>query len=297
MSWHSLEVRVSAEYAEVLSDALLASGADSVSIEDAAAGTIAEEPLYGEPGLLPQGAWPMSVVSALFAANADITRILVACAADLGLAPVPVHRVLDVAEQDWVRVTQSQFAPIAIGKRLWIVPSWHAIPDPHAISIVLDPGLAFGTGSHPTTRLCLEWLEANLRGGETLLDYGCGSGILAIAALKLGAQRALGVDIDPQAVLAATENSARNMVAAEFCGAEKHIDICADIVVANILANPLKLLAPILGRNCRPGGTLVLSGVLESQGDDVIGAYRSLFDLAVCARNDGWVALAGVRVC
>jgi ribosomal protein L11 methyltransferase len=297
MSWRSLELTVAAGCAEALSDALIEGGAASVAIEDAAAGTETEEPLYGEPGMAVASAWPMSRIAALLPEDADVENLLAECADIAGLDVVPLYRVSEVPEQDWVRLTQSQFAPIAVGARLWIVPSWHPVPDPGAISIRLDPGLAFGTGSHPTTRLCLAWLEANLAGGETVLDYGCGSGILAIAALKLGARRAIGVDIDPQAVIAAIENAARNEVPGEFVDAGTELDVSADIVVSNILANPLKLLAPILAGHCRPGGRLLLSGILETQADDVIAAYRDRFRLAVGGREEGWVALIGERTC
>jgi ribosomal protein L11 methyltransferase len=297
MSWRSLELTVAAGCAEALSDALIEGGAASVAIEDAAAGTETEEPLYGEPGMAVASAWPMSRIAALLPEDADVENLLAECADIAGLDVVPLYRVSEVPEQDWVRLTQSQFAPIAVGARLWIVPSWHPVPDPGAISIRLDPGLAFGTGSHPTTRLCLAWLEANLAGGETVLDYGCGSGILAIAALKLGAQRAIGVDIDPQAIIAAIENAARNEVPGVFVDAGTELDVSADIVVSNILANPLKLIAPILAGHCRPGGRLLLSGILETQVDDVIAAYRDHCRLAVDGREDGWVALVGERTC
>jgi ribosomal protein L11 methyltransferase len=297
MVWQSLEITVSGEHAETWSEALLECGASSVSIADAAADTAGEDALYGEPATAVPPAWSLSVVAALFPPDADVPARLAECAAQTGFDPVPAHQLRQVADQDWVRLTQSQFAPIAIGRRMWIVPSWHVCPDPLAIAVVLDPGLAFGTGSHPTTRLCLNWLDRAMRGGETVLDYGCGSGILAIAALKLGARRALGVDIDPQAIATATDNAARNRVAAEFTGASVPPGFSADIVIANILANPLKLLAPILRAQCRLGGTLVLSGILEAQAGDVIAAYSDNFVLAVEGRDDGWVVLAGARKC
>jgi len=297
MSWRSLELTVAAGCAEALSDALIEAGAASVAIEDAAAGSETEEPLYGEPGMAPASAWPLSRIAALIPEVANVELLLAECVNIAGLDSVPAYRVSEIPEQDWVRLSQSQFAPIAVGARLWIVPSWHAAPDPRAINISLDPGLAFGTGSHPTTRLCLAWLEANLASGETVLDYGCGSGILAIAALKLGARRVIGVDIDPQAVSTAIENAARNEVCGEFIDAGTELDVSADIVVSNILANPLKLIAPILAGHCRPGGCLLLSGVLESQADDMIAAYRDRFRLAVGGREDGWVLLVGERRC
>lgn len=246
---------VAAEVAEPLGDALLELGALSVTVEDASAGGYDESPLYGEPGLAPDlQAWERSTVTALFPpsladANEELRAILSALtAADFKLAPPLVKMV---AEQDWVRLTQSQFEPIQIGQRIWIVPSWHDTPvDTSAICLALDPGLAFGTGSHPTTRLCLQWLESqfNLH-GRSLLDYGCGSGILAIAAKKLGCNPVLGIDIDPQAIIAATSNAEINQVAIDFVLPDGEITHALaptqfDIVMANILANPLQLLAP-----------------------------------------------------
>jgi ribosomal protein L11 methyltransferase len=297
MAWQSLEVTVSAEHAEAWSEALLDCGASSVSIEDAEAGTTGEQAHYGEPGMMLAQAWRLSTVAALFPQSADVHSSLAACAQQTGSSTVPEYRVRSVADEDWVRLTQAQFAPIEISRRLWIVPSWHARPAPPAVSVELDPGLAFGTGSHPTTRLCLAWLDRHLKGGETVLDYGCGSGILAIAALRLGAERAIGVDIDPQAVAAAKDNAARNGVDAQFMEASIEPDMCADIVIANILANPLKLLAPVLTAHCRVGGRLVLSGILQGQANGVIDDYHEHLALSVEAAEDGWVLLAGERLC
>ncbi|NTV97005.1 MAG: 50S ribosomal protein L11 methyltransferase, partial [Thiobacillus sp.] len=212
MPWLSLKLAVDGDRAEALSDALMEAGALSVSIEDRDAGTPAEEAQFGEPGLADPKSWQHNWLVALLEADTDVPALI----AGLGLPADAEHEVETVEEQDWVRLTQSQFDPIPISGRLWIVPSWHETPDPEAITIVLDPGLAFGTGSHPTTRLCLKWLEANLVGGESVLDYGCGSGILAIAAARLGAVRVEGVDIDPQAVQAAGDNAERNGVAIAF---------------------------------------------------------------------------------
>jgi ribosomal protein L11 methyltransferase len=194
-----------------------------------------------------------------------------------------------------VAETQRQFEPIRAGERLWIVPTWHEAPDPAAVNLVLDPGAAFGTGSHPTTRLVLAWLERTVRGGETVLDYGCGSGILAIAALKLGAARAIGVDIDPLALEAARYNSRANAVALEVRAAEAPLEAVAEITVANILANPLRMLAPLLAAHTAPAGRLALSGVLASQAQDVLAAYAPWFAIAVEAQESDWVCLAGTR--
>ncbi|MDP2784741.1 MAG: 50S ribosomal protein L11 methyltransferase, partial [Sulfurimicrobium sp.] len=207
MAWQALKIAADAKTAEGLSEALMDLGALSVSIEDAHAGTEEEQEIFGEPGEPPAGVWQDALLNALFEADADLPAIVAAAAEAAGLDTPPDFEVEAVAEQDWVRQTQAQFTPIPISPRLWIVPTWHESPDPAAINLILDPGLAFGTGSHPTTRLCLQWLDRNLHGGETLLDYGCGSGILAIAALKLGAGRVVGVDIDPQAIQASRFNA------------------------------------------------------------------------------------------
>ena len=194
-----------------------------------------------------------------------------------------------------MRRSQTQFEPIRISERLWIVPSWATAPDAHALNLVLDPGLAFGTGSHPSTRLCLQWLERTVGGGERVLDYGCGSGILTIAALRLGASAALGVDVDPQALLAARQNAQRNQVDARFIDTETASDFQADLVVANILANPLILLAPLLAGCVHGGGRLALSGILEAQAVEVMQAYVPWFVLRVDKRDGDWVLIEGLR--
>jgi ribosomal protein L11 methyltransferase len=285
-----------ARFADALSDALLAQGALSVSVEDAHAGTGAEAPLYGEPGAQAESAWPLSLIDALCEQHADPAQLLDAACAQIGLAQLPDYVVAPVAEQDWVRRSQSQFEPIRISDRLWIVPSWAQAPDPDALNLVLDPGLAFGTGSHPSTRLCLQWLQRTVRGGERVLDYGCGSGILAIAALRLGAGAALGVDVDPQALPAARANAARNRVDARFIDTETAPDFQADLVVANILANPLILLAPLLAGYAGKGGRIALSGILEAQTQQLIAAYAPWFALRVGAADEGWALLEGLRL-
>jgi ribosomal protein L11 methyltransferase len=281
--------------ADAYGDALLDAGALAVSVEDADAGTAAEQPLFGEPGAAPTGGWTRNVLRALVDADADVAAMLATAAAALGWERVPRHRIEPVPEEDWVRATQAQFDPIRVSDRLWIVPSWHVPPDPAALNIVLDPGLAFGTGSHPTTRLCLRWLEARVRGGESVLDYGCGSGILAIAAARLGAGRVTGIDIDPDAVRAARANAAANNVDARFAGADATLPPPADVVVANILASPLKVLAPLLGAQTRAGGCIVLAGLLDAQAEDVAAAYGPWFDMTTFGCAEGWTALEGLR--
>jgi len=295
MPWVSLIVETSALDAERLSDALLELGAISVSVTDTDAGTPDEKPVFGEPGEPAGATWDRSTVSALCKRDVDCEALLAAAAGRAGLASAPAFRSEPVEDADWVQVTQAQFAPIHVAERLWIVPSWHEPPDPDALAIVLDPGLAFGTGSHPTTRLCIEWLARHVSDGARVLDYGCGSGILAIAALKLGAAAALGVDIDPDAVTAARANAARNHAAARFQDTFAPLDMNADLVVANILANPLKVLAPLLAAQTRPGGRLALAGLLTPQADDVAGAYAQWFDLSVSETRDGWALLEGAR--
>lgn len=286
--------------AEALSDALLEAGALSAAIEDADAGSTGEQPLFGEPGSEPAAAaWKRSRIVALFDRHADIEAALARACGGAGLdAPVGYAR-REIADTDWVGLMQSQFEPLAIGDRLWIVPSWHALPEraqaPGAIVLGLDPGMAFGTGDHATTRLCLSWLDENLPRGASVIDYGCGSGILAIAAMKLGAGRAVGTDIDEHAVAAARANARANGVEIAFTVSSTCDGGAADIVVANILSNPLKLLAPLLTALVAPGGRLVLSGILERQWREVAEAYAPRIAMRVWRCEDAWVCLVGTR--
>jgi len=294
MPWLSLVADSDAEHAEALGEALLELGALSVDLLDADADTPDEQAIFGEPGEPPPGVWQHNRVSALFDSDKDVSAILRNAADSIGLKQIPEHHIEALADNDWVRLTQSQFEPIPISPRLWIVPTWHIPSDPNAINIVLDPGLAFGTGSHPTTRLCLRWLDDNLRGGESVLDYGCGSGILAIAALKLGAARADGVDVDLQAVIASRNNASANQAEnAQFYQPNDAPQGKYDLVVANILTNPLRMLAPLLANAVRQGGQIVLSGILEDQAQDVMKIYQQWFDLNVPIFEDGWSCLSG----
>lgn len=295
MTWLSLSIQTDCRHAEALADALLENGALAASIEDADAGTPDEKPQFGEPGSITMPGWERSRVVALLAADADAAATVDACARRAGLSSPPAFSVDRVAEQDWVQLTQSQFEPIRVSGRLWIVPSWHRAPDPDAIVLVLDPGMAFGTGSHPTTRLCLEWLERSVTPGLSVLDYGCGSGILTIAAAKLGAGDVLGVDIDLQAVTAATNNAERNNVSACFVDSAQEIRGQFDLVVANILSNPLRALAPAICSHVRPGGKLALSGILAEQSEELLATYAPYLALSVADTRDGWVCLAGIK--
>ncbi|MDR8728195.1 50S ribosomal protein L11 methyltransferase [Burkholderia pseudomultivorans] len=296
MSYRELVVELAREHAEELSDALLELGALSVSVEDADADTPDEQPLFGEPGLVPERtAWQHSRVVALLSPDHEPAVLLAAAANEIGVAELPKFEVREVEEQDWVRLTQSQFDPIPVGERIWVVPSWHDAPDPDALILELDPGLAFGTGSHPTTRLCMEWLERSVQPGQSVLDYGCGSGILAILAKKCGANPVVGIDIDPQAVESARQNSERNRADVTYglpdaCPAGEF-----DIVVANILSNPLKLMASMLASKVKPGGRIALSGVLARQADEVAAVYARYVDISVWREHEGWVCLAGTR--
>jgi len=299
-----LVMNCSEAQAEALSDAMLGAGVLAVSVEDADSDTLRENPLYGEPGLEPSvQAWRNNRVVALLPDGLDPRQVLEELV-EYTDGPVADEDwfLREVPDEDWVRLTQSQFGPIQVGERIWIVPSWHAAdPDVPAadrqaddiVRIELDPGLAFGTGSHPTTHLCLEWLATNLPAGATVLDYGCGSGILAIAAAKLGAGSIEAVDIDEQAVQATRDNAANNGVKLHACLPDDFGEGRFDVVVANILSNPLKVLAPMLANRVASGGALVLSGVLERQAQEVAAAYEPWLALEVWQARDGWVCLHG----
>lgn len=296
MTWLSIEFEVDAAQANAISESLLEAGADSVVLEDADAGSEREAPQYAEPGWCAPRAWRRTRVVTLAQAGIDPGALL-ARAADAGGIDVPLPlRVVQIENEDWVRRTQSRFAPAQVGDRLWIVPSWCANPQPDALSVRLDPGLAFGTGSHPSTRLVLRWLTRAVRGGERVLDYGCGSGILAIAAAKLGASEIAAVDLDPQALEAASVNARANGVPLRLAAPEALPAGNYDLVLANILARPLMTLEPSLARLTRGGGRIALSGVLETQAGELIEAYRRHFGAAIGAVEDGWALIEGRRL-
>ncbi len=295
-TWAQATVVLPARWAEAVSEALMENGALSVTIEDAQADTEDEQALFGEPGLEPETtAWNQNRVLALFNNQTEGQTLIDALPylwlenADVVWSSVP--------EQDWVRLTQSQFEPIAITEKLWIVPSWHTCEaNNHRINLRLDPGLAFGTGSHPTTDLCLQWLSQTNLEQTQILDYGCGSGILAIAALKLGAAHAVAVDIDPQAVQSAANNAVANEVNL-ITGLPEHeaAQGLFPVVLANILSNPLKILAPNLCARVATGGWLVLSGILERQAEDLIAAYAPWIKMHIWQTQEGWVCLVGQK--
>lgn len=296
--------------AEDLSDALLAAGALSVSVEDADGDTAQETPLYGEPGLEPEvSAWRNNVVIALLSKDVLATEVLEAVR-DAGggnyLGTNWTER--EIPDEDWVTLTQSQFGPIQVGERIWVTPSWSRESSDapvvesamsHSSDIVrieLDPGMAFGTGSHATTHLCLEWLSDRLNATQTVLDYGCGSGILAIAAKLLGAGRTLAVDIDPQAVSATVYNAQQNNVDVMAMLPDSLPEGQFDVVIANILSSPLKLMASMLSARVAPGGQLVLSGILSWQAQELIDAYAPWLQLQVWKTREEWICLHGRKV-
>ncbi|MEF3193413.1 MAG: 50S ribosomal protein L11 methyltransferase [Halothiobacillaceae bacterium] len=289
MPWHQITLTTPRNQTEFLEDTLLELGAISVTLQDAADVPVLE-PLPGETPL-----WPEVNVVGLFDQEADTAQI----DAQLAARGLGKGAWIEVEDQDWERAWMDQFQPLRFGKRLWIVPSWLEAPDPQAVNILLDPGLAFGTGTHPTTALCLEWLDGADVLDKNVLDYGCGSGILAIAALKLGAHEAFGIDIDPQALTATRDNAARNAIMADrlhtgLPGALPE-EARFDVLLANILMGPLLELAPTLTKHVKPGGVLVLSGLLAEQADAVMAAYAHAFDFDRPALKDGWARLSAVR--
>jgi ribosomal protein L11 methyltransferase len=295
LSWLLLKLQANDTNADAISDALMDLGALSASIEDAHAETQQEQAIFGEPGDPPPGIWHQNIVTAMLDEHADVLQLLQQLKQATGL-PAFSYTTEIIAEQDWVRATQAQFDPIRITDGLWIVPTWHTAPNQEAINIVLDPGLAFGTGSHPTTHLCLAWLTTQTD-MNSVLDYGCGSGILAIAAKKLGANTVTGVDIDPQAIIASRYNAENNQVDIQFYDSSDFLHTSYDVVVANILSSALMVLAPIIAKSCKIGGKVALSGILESQKETLMAQYSEWFDIDVPTIQDGWVLLTGTKKC
>ncbi|WP_277961569.1 50S ribosomal protein L11 methyltransferase [Pseudomonas sp. RIT-To-2] len=291
MPWLQVRLAISPEQAETYEDALLEVGAVSVTFMDAE-----DQPIF-EPELNTTPLWAHTHLLALFEADAEPASVFAHLELLTGAA-LPEHHAEVIEDQDWERSWMDNFHPMRFGQRLWIVPSWHAAPEPGAVNLLLDPGLAFGTGTHPTTALCLEWLDGQDLKGQNVLDFGCGSGILAIAALLLGAEHAVGTDIDVQALEASRDNARRNGVAdAQFplYLPQDLPQVQSDVLVANILAGPLVSLAPQLTGLVKPGGLLALSGILAEQGEEVAAAYAAAFDLDPIADRDGWVRISGRR--
>lgn len=291
MPWLQVRLAITPEQAETYEDALLEVGAVSVTFMDAE-----DQPIF-EPDLGTTPLWSHTHLLALFEADTDETALIAHLQLLCG-GSLPEHHVERIEDQDWERSWMDNFQPMRFGRRLWIVPSWHAAPEPEAVNLLLDPGLAFGTGTHPTTALCLEWLDGQTLDSCNVLDFGCGSGILAIAALLLGAPQAVGTDIDPQALEASRDNASRNGIDPARFPVYLPADLPqqpADVVVANILAGPLVSLAPQITALVKGGGRLALSGILAEQADEVRAAYAGAFDLDPTATKDGWVRISGVK--
>jgi ribosomal protein L11 methyltransferase len=280
---------------EIVSDALMEIDALAVSVEDADADTDAERALFGEPGMpAPKAGWERSVVKALFPTEPEATEAATLLLAQEWAADVHVQAIQAVPEQDWVRLTQSQFAPVEITPEFWIVPSWHEAPPQAKRVMRLDPGLAFGTGTHPTTRMCLRWIATRGLAWPRVLDYGCGSGILAIGAALHGAQSIDAVDIDPAAVTSSRDNASANGVTLNV-GLPELASGEYPLVIANILAQPLKLLAPLLCAHVAAGGHLILAGILSRQADELKTAYAPWLALDVSDEEDGWILMTAQR--
>ena len=294
MSWANLIVQINKEDVDSISDYLIELGAISTSIEDTNLNQKNEELIFGVPNIESQQFWENNTVQALFEKKINIEIIKAAIKNKFTDAILSLS-TKDVEDTDWVKSTQTQFSPIRINDKLWIIPTWHKIQDKNAINLILDPGLAFGTGAHPTTHLCLLWLLDNINQNLSVLDYGCGSGILGIAAKKIGAKKVIGVDIDNQAIKASKDNSEMNNVQISWSNTKEKIDFKADLVVANILSSALRVLAPILAEHCITNGKIALSGILESQEDDIKKIYNSWFDLDPSYKKDGWVLISGTK--
>lgn len=292
MPWIQIKINSTAQHAEALGDELIETGAVSVTFQDSH-DTPVFEPLPGETRL-----WGDTDVIGLFDAETEMKFVVAQLENSPLLGAGFAHKIEQLEDKDWEREWMDNFHPMRFGERLWICPSWRDVPDPTAVNVMLDPGLAFGTGTHPTTSLCLQWLDSLDLEGKTVIDFGCGSGILAIAALKLGAAHAIGIDIDPQAITASRDNAERNGVSESlslYLSKDQPQDLQADVVVANILAGPLRELAPMISVLPRAGGLLGLSGVLATQAEGVADAYRESFEIDPVAEKEEWCRITGVK--
>ncbi|USR64400.1 50S ribosomal protein L11 methyltransferase [Providencia stuartii] len=292
MPWIQIKINSTAQHAEALGDELIETGAVSVTFQDSH-DTPVFEPLPGETRL-----WGDTDVIGLFDAETEMKFVVAQLENSPLLGTGFAHKIEQLEDKDWEREWMDNFHPMRFGERLWICPSWRDVPDPTAVNVMLDPGLAFGTGTHPTTSLCLQWLDGLDLEGKTVIDFGCGSGILAIAALKLGAAHAIGIDIDPQAITASRDNAKRNGVSERlslYLPKDQPQELQADVVVANILAGPLRELAPMISVLPRAGGLLGLSGVLATQAESVADAYRTTFEIDPIAEKEEWCRITGVK--
>ncbi|MCV2886276.1 50S ribosomal protein L11 methyltransferase [Aestuariibacter sp. AA17] len=291
MPWIQLKINTQAEHAEQIGDMLSANGAQAVTFVDAK-DTPMYEPKPGEVML-----WPDTQVVGLFDAEHDMSAVIKRLEHARLLGKNFPHKLDQLEDKDWEREWMENFHPIQCGDRLWICPSWRDVPDPNAVNVMLDPGLAFGTGTHPTTYLCLKWLDGLDLTGKTVVDFGCGSGILGIAALKLGAKRVVGIDIDPQALIASKDNAQRNGVAdqLEVYLPQNQPELKADVVLANILAGPLRELRSVITEYCGDRAKLALSGILESQANEISALYQVDFEMDSAAVEGEWARLSGTK--
>jgi ribosomal protein L11 methyltransferase len=291
MPWIQLKINSQAEYAEQIGEMLSASGAQAVTFVDAK-DTPMYEPKPGEVML-----WPDTQIVGLYDAEYDMSRVISQLSQSKLLGKNFNHKLDQLEDKDWEREWMINFHPMQFGERLWICPSWRDVPDPNAVNVMLDPGLAFGTGTHQTTSLCLRWLDRLELSEATVVDFGCGSGILGIAALKLGAKRVIGIDIDPQALLASQDNANRNDVGEkiELYLPEHQPELKADVVLANILAGPIRELRTVITEYCKTGGKLVLSGILDNQAQEVNDLYSHDFDMDPIMVDGEWARVSGVK--
>jgi ribosomal protein L11 methyltransferase len=295
MAWLELEFCVPGPDVDHLSESLFSVGAISVDVTDADEGSAKEKAIFAEPGEIFELSWNANRVVALFVSDVDVTKVIKNLEEFVNVSQLSDYQVRTVEDQDWVRLTQKQFDPIQVTDRIRITPSWSDVGVPSDVEIVLDPGLAFGTGSHPTTRLCLQWLDQASVSERIVVDYGCGSGILGIVAKKLGSKGVFCVDIDENALIATEYNAQRNGVDVNIQSANDEFKVSADVLVANILSAPLKVLAAAFASIVRPGGRIALSGILVEQEDELCEVYQKQFDMKPFDRLEGWVCLEGVK--
>jgi len=291
MPWLQLKIETTKEQARLFEDLLETVGAAAVLMEDSADQPLLEPP----PGATPL--WDATRVVGVFTVDSEMDAVVEFLEQETG-QPLPPHRIEVLEDKDWERAWMDNYHPMRFGERLWVVPSWTTPPEPTAINLLLDPGLAFGTGTHATTALCMEWLDGLDLKGKTIIDYGCGSGILAVAALLLGASEAWCVDIDPQALTSTQENARRNGVQdrVRVFTPEELPAVTADVIVANILAGPLGQLAPTLAALCRPGGLIALSGIIQPQVEELRHIYGNWFDMnGLAIKEEDWCRLSGQR--
>lgn len=294
MPWLQVEISGNPDNADAISEVLTSAGAVAVTLQD-----VADEPVFEpEHGTTPL--WTQTRIIGLFDTNSDVETVKTALQQAWHQAEPIAYNMMLLEDQDWERVWMKNYHPMRFGKRLWICPSWCEVPDPQAINILLDPGLAFGTGTHATTALCLEWLDAHSVTDQLVVDYGCGSGILALAAAKLGAAKIYAIDNDSQALEATRNNAEHNQISHQqlltYLPDEAVVPDTVDLVIANILAKPLITLIPTFVAMTRPGSKIALSGILESQHDEIYQTYKPWFNLSVKKSLDGWICLSGIRI-